>query len=207
MFIFIDESGDLGFSQNSTKHFIVGALTLNEPKEMQKIFKKARNKLKKKLSDIPEFKFSKTDEDMRTFILEQLARTEVSFYAYFIDKQNTKNSNLKETPPILYNFIVGRLIEHVLLTEGTNHTTKVHIVLDRSLYKSARNSFDDYIMQFRTPLKLKENLCIDHKKSDEECSLQAVDFFCGALFHKLEHKNTQYYDLIKNKIKIINKMW
>jgi len=108
--------------------------------------------------------------------------------------------------PVLYNFVTGRLIEHVLIKEGLNQT-KIHVVVDRSLYRSARESFDNYVTHIRTPVQLSDCICISHKKSDEEAGLQAVDFICGAVFHKLERKNEQYYKLIKDKIKIENKMW
>jgi hypothetical protein len=205
MFIFIDESGDLGFSAKSSSFFLVTAITAQEPKIFQRIFKKARNKLKKKLADIPEFKFCKTDHALRLFILNELSKTGLSAYVYFIDKKKTKD-HLKKTQHVLYNYITGRLIEHVLMHEGLGKG-KIHIVIDKSLYNSARESFDHYVTYIRTPAKLSDSICISHKKSDEEAGLQAVDFLCGAIFHKLEFKKENYYQIIKDKIKAENKMW
>ena len=43
-YIFIDESGDLGDSYSSSKHFIFGAIIVDYPNDLKKIIKKTRKK-------------------------------------------------------------------------------------------------------------------------------------------------------------------
>ncbi len=75
MYIFIDESGDLGGKQSNV--FIVGGFITNEPKRTARVFRKwqKRKFANKKLHYRTELKFSDTrlTEEMRLKTLGNLA--------------------------------------------------------------------------------------------------------------------------------------
>jgi hypothetical protein len=57
--IYIDESGDLGFTGRSSPYFVIAALIVHNPLTIRRCFAKIRrNKLKKKYKKLPEFKFN-----------------------------------------------------------------------------------------------------------------------------------------------------
>lgn len=44
MYIYLDESGDLGFSEKSSNYFVITLLLVKEPKEVKNCIKKIRHK-------------------------------------------------------------------------------------------------------------------------------------------------------------------
>ena len=48
MFIFLDESGDLGFSKRSSNWFLFTLVVVENPRKIEKIIKKIRKTLNKK---------------------------------------------------------------------------------------------------------------------------------------------------------------
>ena len=48
MYIFLDESGDLGFSKRSSKWFLFTMVVIDDPKKLERVIKKVRKTLNKK---------------------------------------------------------------------------------------------------------------------------------------------------------------
>jgi len=49
MYIFIDESGDLGFTKGGSEFFILCAVNIDDNKKMRKLFKKIKKKERKEI--------------------------------------------------------------------------------------------------------------------------------------------------------------
>jgi hypothetical protein len=78
MYIYLDESGDLGFTSKSSKSFVVALLYTNNPKHIRRILKKVRCRLlRKKYRDLPEFKSSRSDDFVKKRILEHLSKENI----------------------------------------------------------------------------------------------------------------------------------
>ncbi len=52
----------------------------------------------------------------------------------------------------------------------------------------------------RRELRRTTKISIEHKNSEEERCLQAVDFVAGAIYHKYVFGDESYYSIIRNKI-------
>ncbi|RLI77809.1 hypothetical protein DRP04_10845 [Archaeoglobales archaeon] len=86
LYVFIDESGDLGFTEKSTKYYVVASVETINDQQIAQEFKKVRKKLKKRERDIPEFKFTKTNKRTKMKILSKLVELDISFSAIVLDK-------------------------------------------------------------------------------------------------------------------------
>ena len=60
-YIYIDESGDLGNSHSSTKHFVMGAIAVDSPDSLIKIIKKVKRSNRNLMHKAPEIKGNKTN--------------------------------------------------------------------------------------------------------------------------------------------------
>ncbi len=88
-YIFLDESGDLGFSQRSSKYFIVSLFScgVREEIEIRRIVKKIRRKiLKKKLKNTPEIKWNNSSDKIRFKVLNEVANKSVEIFTVVIEK-------------------------------------------------------------------------------------------------------------------------
>ena len=67
--VYVDEAGDLGFSQSSTKYFIIAYLIVEHPNrvgtEVKRLLKTLNKKNRKKLN---EFKFGEDEGCLHNFI-------------------------------------------------------------------------------------------------------------------------------------------
>lgn len=72
VYVFVDESGDLGFTSKSTKYYVIACVEVFDLLELARATKKARKTLSKKKKNIPELKFSESEHKIRRRFLEKL---------------------------------------------------------------------------------------------------------------------------------------
>lgn len=78
MKIYIDEDGDLGFTEKSSKFFIVSSLIPKDAVQIKKCLTKVRKqKLMKKYKEIPALKFHNSNKEIRRGILQCIAQCNV----------------------------------------------------------------------------------------------------------------------------------
>lgn len=205
VYVYFDESGNLGFSKRSTKNFVVGMVVPLKRREVLNCVKHTRKrKLQKKYRKIAELKFSKATEGQRKYLLKCLGEKNVDIYYLNVEKSRVY-PELRKVKNRLYTYISGVLFTWLVENYPSQH---FNLVVDKSLPKYQRENFDWYVKN-RSRLLGNKNILISiiHENSQNNLGLQVVDFVTGALYHKYEKENDGYYDLIKDKIKIGGTLW
>ncbi len=201
--IFLDESGDLGFSEKSSKFLTITLLVCDIKKEaeIRRVVKKIRQKfLKKKLKNSPEVKWNNSSEYLKIKILKSLAKKEFEVLSIILDKKNVY-SRLKKEKHKLYNYLCK-----LILSECSLNDSAVELFVDRSKGKRAlRDDFDNYIRSYIVDENC--NLKIKHEDSKGNGGLQSLDFVSGAIFNKYKYGNEKFYDIIKDKIFLERKLF
>ena len=197
VYIFIDESGDLG--RFGTNYFTIAGLVVDEPISLRRIIKKARQrKLKKKIKELPELKANKTNKVIRKYILSKVASSECQIFAIAVDKSMIM-PRLYEVKDRLYNYICG-----ILVNEIVSNYDLVHIIIDKKHTNTLiRENFNHYLIK---KIKSRHNriiIDISHRDSQSTPELQVVDFVAWAINRKFNTGDDEYYRIIENKI--INK--
>jgi|TARA_Y100000310_G_scaffold89559_2_gene86655 hypothetical protein len=119
-YIFLDESGDLGFSQRSSKYFIVSLFScgVREEIEIRRIVKKIRRKiLKKKLKNTPEIKWNNSSDKIRFKVLNEVANKSVEIFTVVIEKSKVYDY-LRGKKHKLYNYLCNIIINECSLNDG-----------------------------------------------------------------------------------------
>ena len=207
IYVYIDESGDLGFRGASSKYFIMAAVATEKPKEIGRKFKKVRSRLlKKRYRNIPEFKFSESDEFIREKVLETINSLDVEIWFLIVEKEKVY-PKLKNDTSLLYNYFAGSLMSPLKRYSGK----EIHIRIDRSLNRTKRDRFNDYLHKRKNWLETRIgeiNLkSIEHVDSKKEAGIQVADFVAGAAFQKFERGNGEYIEKIQEKIIKIDHKW
>jgi len=192
--IYLDESGDLGFDSSSSKHIVIALLITKTPVHIGRCIKKIRQrKLKKKLKELPEIKFNKSDDHIRELTLTCIAKEPIEI-AYIVLDKNQVNPTRHNHKQDIYNFITGYLM-CCLPFENTTHSK---MIVDKRIAKKVlRADFDQYVKQ-----KAAFKVDITHENSMYNQCLQATDFIAGAIFQKYEFEDDRFYDIIKDRIKV-----
>jgi len=215
MHVFVDESGNLGFNETSTKFFIVAYIECKSPIKLQVEMKRALKVLhqrKKYPHSDNELKFSRMNADCRKYVLQKISECDLSVNAVIVEKTKV-HSNLKTDIPKLYNYLV---VHNILLAIRPQlvDNKKVDITFDKSLSKWRIDEFNSYVknkasflLNTKGTKLIPDNIFLAHVNSMSEPCLQATDAIAGAYFQKYEHNDDFYVDLIANKVGSFNYLW
>jgi len=203
--IYIDESGDLGFSRQSSRYFVIAALIPHDELKIRRCFKKIRqNVMKKSVKEIPEFKFNNSLPKVKNRIFKCFAGTDLNI-AYLYLRKDQVPPNLQDRHQQVYNSMTCSLVAGIV--SHYNLTNPVEIVIDKSLYGIQRDLFDhdlrDGIQNGIKPCALSEDqIGIRHVDSASDLCIQAVDFIAGAVHEHYRNDGGIYYPLIEDKVVI-----
>ena len=218
MYVYVDESGDLGFSSKSTHFFIVSYLVIEYPFDLEKSMRRLLKRLHEKREYARrqnELKFSKSKDAVRCKVLNKICKHDIEIGFVVLEKGKVK-PDLRKKINVLYNYVVAEgIIPEVL--PYINKTGRLFIVIDKSLPRSSWEAFNTYtknkatytwsVKWGKTQPLIVRNIEILHRNSENEPCLQAADFLAGAGFHKFEFGNNNYYKIIEGKVKHFRYLW
>lgn len=208
MYVFIDESGDLGFdfkrNGKPSDFFLVSAIKISDEKYFNRVIKRHRKRVKKKLEKKREIKFSNTSPENRRRILEDIAKLDIEIFVVYIDKHNAYYY-IKDDPVRMYSYLLKILAEKCF-SEPVNEDTT--IVFDRSFSTVQQEALELYLKtQNENLLKTRHKITMIHLPSQESSGILCADFVCGAVMQQLTNKNQRYFNIIKGKIKCMKKLF
>ncbi len=206
-YIFMDESGDLGFDftkQKTSKHFVVTFLFVPDERTMRairKIVKKIfRGFTKHELKHHPGVLHAFKEKPVtRKRLLEELKKHDVSILSIILNKKKVY-TNMQNEKQVLYNYVTNILLDRIF--------TRRLIPLDRLIKlvasKRETNVFLNLNFQQYLQRQAKGNhlvsLDVSIKTTSEEKCLQVADCISWSLFRKHEHNDPFYADIIKTRI-------
>ena len=215
MNVYVDESGDLGFSDNSTRFFVVAYIISDSipsiRTKMKRILKKLHNKRKYHFSR-NELKFSRMNDFCRKKVLEELCKNDLETGVVIVEKKHVIDK-LRKDLTILYNWL---LVHHIMsaLVPRINSEEQINIVFDKSLPKRRIEEFNRYLIEKASYLSYKDgnDLRLDriysqHIDSEIEPCLQAADAVAGAYFQKYERGNNHYAEALRDRISYFKYLW
>lgn len=209
-YIFLDESGDLGFDdkKHNSKYFIITALFITDKKPLEKLVQKIHSNLRKKVKKIGGGILHSVKEKpiTRNRLLKNLNRLKLALMVIYLDKSKvyTKMQNEKH---VLYSYITNILIDRIFTKNLIDKNKEIILVASRRETNRFLNSnFEDYIKS-KIKNRHKLDIKVEIKNSAEEKSLQAVDFASWAIFRKYEFEDLKYYEVIKKIIVEENRLF
>jgi hypothetical protein len=216
--IFVDESGDIGFSEKSLKRSPIFVIAFLVPTNISRLTIDLKRFLRNKLRvGVSELKFHNDSDETRRSVLEFL-REKCHFEAGYvvIDKRAVKRKEFRENPHLLYNFLAIHYVLGFVIRAFAPR--KITYVIDRSMKKSMRIEFDKYAerkaawlalhdssMEIRAAFRVEDfkelpELIVRHEDSRKEPCLQVVDYLAGSVSRAFRGDHT-YYQLISRKFR------
>ena len=198
--VFLDESGDLGFSPTSSRHLVVAAVATTESRMLARIARKAHRRCGFKGRGVAEFKFNRSRDSLRRFFLGGLAATDSWMVWGAVVKSNAPPC-LKEDKNELYQYLVCRTVSEL---SRRTHAKTVHILIDRrSTEPTVRRALEGRVKSevathhagYFPPV-----VRVGHMDSMNSEGLQIADHVAGAVFQCLERADGSYLELIEDRI-------
>jgi len=210
MFIFLDESGDLGFdfSKAGTSPYFVITLLVCCDKPIQDGFRRAvkrtlKNKLNRKKKGsriVQELKGTGTTLAVKRYFYGQLPTEGWEIYSVTLNKDRVADPlRTKAGKKKLYNFLARFLLEKVHFPDEVQ---RVSLAVDRCKNTEEIKDFNQYVAnQLEALLPLNTRLDIDHLASHESAGLQAVDLFCWGFARKDAMGDRDWYEIYRGNVR------
>jgi hypothetical protein len=201
MLVFIDDSGDPGFKvdKGSTLVFVIACVIFDDELEAEKTavsIKEFRRKLKK--SDSFEFKFNKSNRELRLKFLENTANFKFRIRCIVFEKKKIRSIELKSSKQSFYNYAIKMVLKHNF---GTIKNAKIRLdghgdrLYKREVIKYLRSELNDREEKVFQKLQF-----VDSKSN---VLIQLADMVAGSINRYYQEGKTDskvYHTVIKKKI-------
>ena len=210
MYIYLDESGDLGFDFNKAKtsqYFVITIFVCHHKQVVDAMSTAVKRTLKNKLNHkkqnsrvVPELKGSETTLTVKEYFARNLPDDGWDIYSVTLNKARVEaHLQTKEGKKKLYNYLARFIIEKIPFA---GDLPWVNLIVDRCKNNEEIKDFNSYVEnQLDALLPLNCKLTIDHLASHENAGLQAVDLFCWGIARKYAHKDTDWFAYYCDKVR------
>lgn len=203
MLVLIDESGDTGFKEGSSRYFVMALTVFNDCDEAGRYpaAEQTANVIKSVQEETghkPEFHFSQCKHKVRHAFFNTLNKNQCEFdiYALVIDKSKIYSPHLRGNTKNFYNFILKQL-----MSKNPIENAKVKIDGEKS---------KDFKREVKTYLRRDHDGMIDKLKfanSKNDRLIQLADMCCSAIAYKYNRadrlESDTYVKLLRGRIKNI----
>lgn len=113
-FIFLDESGDLGFKLNggSSHYFVITVVFSRSKRRLEKIARKVHGGLSRKYRKVGVLHAYKEKPATRRRVLEQLCETDCQVLGIVLNKEKVY-TKLQDEKAVLYNYVTNILLDRL----------------------------------------------------------------------------------------------
>lgn len=210
-FLYLDESGDLGFdfvNKKPSKFFTITILAVHGKNGNRQLIKAIHKTLARKLNSkrkhkriVPELKGTQTTLAVKQYCLQQLETCAVPYtiFSLTLDKRKLYPRLIKEKERV-YNYLARRLLDTIRFE---NADTRVHLYIDKSKSKPEIADFNRYVERhIQGRLNPNVPLHILHEDSQKYPGLQVADMFCWGVFRKYERGETDWYSCYQKRMRL-----
>jgi len=199
MYVYLDESGDLGFREGGTKYFTIAFVVMENPVPFRRCVK--RVKVKYQIPQVVELKGNTTREIIKKELLNRFAKLDIEVYAITVKKKNV-DPKLRKDTNILYNYVVGLPLVKRILEEPPNASVVVNVDRRITAVTSGFN-FNKYLRYKIWYEKERRDidLNIHHLDSHQAYAIQGIDIICNSIFRKYNSNNYKLFNIIQGKVK------
>ncbi len=207
LFLYLDESGDLGFdfiTKKPSKFFVVTILAVQGQDDNRQIINGVKKTLKRKLNPrgrrnriVQELKGTGTTFEIKKYFYDRVKDIDFKIYTIVLNKRRVYK-DLAGKKNRLYNYIARLLLEQIPFEEAT---VKVDLIIDKSKGKPEILNFNTYIQsQLEARINPLVSLCINHIDSRDNGGIQAVDLFSYGVFEAYERRKWGWFNVFGEKV-------
>jgi hypothetical protein len=200
-YIFFDETGDLSFDltkKQVSKYFTVVFLIIDDFKQIERSVRKAVSSLQKhdRVKSSGYLHAYKEKPLTIARLLRYVAKRDIQIAYLTLDKSRMKENIGNMNKRDLYNKLTVDLLNEIYQKKIIEEDTFIKFIASK---RETKESFNDQFIEYiQRNFKAKINVLI--QSPHESRTLQAVDFIAWAIYCKNEHGNTEYFDIICEKI-------
>lgn len=187
LYLYLDESGDLGFdffTKRPSRFFTVTILAIKGVKNNRALIKAVKKTIRRKLyqKSFSELKGSHTSIKVKQYFNSLILSIPFAIYALTLNKKRIY-SDLAQKKDRVYNFMARNVLDQIPFEKAS---TRIELIIDRSKNRREMGEFNEYIVrQLKGRIAPKVPLDIYHHTSHENLGLQAVDLFSWGIIENM----------------------
>lgn len=202
LYIFLDESGNLDFSTNGSRFFLIGGIIQERPFEAYKALCDLRYDLIESGEDIHTFHATEDKQAVRdrVFAIVQKHLRYMTIDALVVEKRKTHPSLQQESR--FYPEMLGYFLRHVLGARDLKPYQEV-LVMTARLKSGARSKEFERTVKTTLVKMLPASVRwrVLHHPSHCNFDLQVADYCCWAIYRKWNNGDFRSYRLISSAIR------
>lgn len=201
MYIYVDETGDLGLTKKSGKYFIIGLVVIKNPREINIWMRRIRSKkLQRKERKKSEIKACSARDEFKKYFYTHLKKLNFSITLIIVNKNKISKRFIKEQG-LVYLHMVEEGIKNIIKKEKKN-IKQIILTIDRKHFqKLTKEAFNTALKEsLLIHYKLHSDLRIHHTDSSTDKVLQFIDFIVYATGKKYNMTDNKWHEYIKRNI-------
>lgn len=201
-FIFMDESGDLGFDfsrEGTSRYFLITFLFCERKRPIEKCVKKVHRGLRSKYRHVGSLHAYREEPVTRKRLLNLLACRDCKIMTILLNKRKVY-TRLQDEKAVLYNYVTNILLDRIFSKRLLPGIEDYEIIAERRETNRFLNANFQSYLQMQLTERHDVRVKVSIKTPEQEKGLQAVDFISWAVFRKYERLDNSYYDIIKGNI-------
>ena len=211
MYIFLDESGDLGFNfklPGTSRFFVMTMVCCYDRQTLFALRHTVKKTLKRKLNHRAkrkknELKGSESTYEIKHYFYHQLpALANFSLYSVVLDKKKLAHKNLQPNAHRVYVRLSYELLRELDISRDLSF---VQLIADRCKRGEQANEFATTLQNHLVgllPFAAKVNIEQKSSTEDFDFGLQAVDLFAHGIYRKYEFEDLKWYQQFSERIKV-----
>jgi hypothetical protein len=142
----MDESGDMGFSEKSSKWFLFTLALVEDERALERVIKKVWKTIRKKHKHAGELHASHEKDVTITRVLQLLSELpDLKIVTIILNKKKV-HLDLREQKNYLYNYTANIVLERLINTKILDKNHSLSLIVDRKdTKKNLRDNFISYI--------------------------------------------------------------
>lgn len=201
VYIFLDESGDLGLASGGSRFFALTGIVMERPFALYQELDVLRYNLLEEGLDIEYFHCVNNVKRVRSQVFNLLTTQLSGITVHSVVVEKAKADQLLPERSRLYSVMVGALLRLTLNHPDIQNADRVVVITDklpiqqqrRAAERAIKTAFSD-LLPGDPPYQLL------HHYSRAHYGLQIADYCCWAIFRKYESGDTSAYEMIRPAI-------
>jgi hypothetical protein len=190
VYLFFDESGNLDFSPNGSRHFCFGVLTLRDPGPLTAALTRLRYSLLEEGLELEYFHAAEDRQAVRNRVFAALAEVGGFELDLLVADKQAMHPELRD--PFEFYCRLGHVVVEAALERARNVDERIVVITDTLPLQRERKALaKTFRMAIRSSLG-ERWFVILHHASASHAGLQAVDYCVWALQRKLKGDGRSY---------------
>lgn len=202
VYIFLDEAGNLDFSQRGTKYFCITSVCKKRPFHICSLLDQYKFDLIEHGIDFEFFHCCQDNNHIKSKVFSILADNISKFRIDSVIVEKRKTGPMLREPKEFYPRMLGYLLRYVITGLDFNAVSKVCVITDTIPIQKKKNAIEKAVKKtLKSMLPDHLEFEVMHHSSKSTFGLQIADYCNWAINRKWEHQKDDYYKKITAGIK------